>query len=161
MLYICNEGKVERSRVIYATKLGYTLLLQDFDLVIIIPIGATISNIDGNIIYTSLAIGVKNMFRSSNTISKLWMAWYIIIVDEVSIVELEMLSNIRKQLTKASDLSNSNIAIFRGLLIVIVVEDFYQFSLIARHLLWKKPQIDENHNGKTLWLSFSSIITLI
>ncbi len=83
------------------------------------------------------------------------------IVDEISMVKLEILSNIGKQLAKAQGLSNSSIAVFEGLPIIIVMRDFYQFPPIAGRPLWGKPQTDENHNGKTLWLSFSLVITLI
>lgn len=55
-----------------------------------------------------------------------------------------------KQLAKAQSLSNSSTIVFGGLLIVIVMGDFYQFPFIAGHLLWSKPQTDKNHNGKTL-----------
>ncbi len=40
-------------------------------------------------------------------------------------VEMEMLSNIGKQLAKACGLSNSSPAVFGGLPIVIVMGDFY------------------------------------
>ena len=82
------------------------------------------------------------------------------IVDKISMVKLEILSNMEKQLAKSRSLSNSSIAVFGDLPIVIVIEDFYQFLLIADHPLWGKPQTNEDHNGKTLWLSFSSVITL-
>ncbi len=72
------------------------------------------------------------------------------IVDEISMVELEILSNMGKQLAKAQGLSNSSMAVFGGLPIVIVMGDFYQFPPIAGRPLWGKPQTDEDHNGKTL-----------
>ncbi len=83
------------------------------------------------------------------------------IVDEISMVKLEMLSNMGKQLAKARSLSNSRTTVFGRLPIVIVMGDFYQFLPIAGRPLWGEPQTDEDHNRKTLWLSFSSVITLI
>ena len=80
--------------------------------------------------------------------------------DEINMDKLEMLSNIGKQLVKARGLSNSSMVVFSGLSIVIVMGDFYQFLFIAEHLLWGEPQTDKDHNGKTLWLSFSSVTTL-
>lgn len=75
-------------------------------------------------------------------------------------VKLKMLSNMEKQLAKACGLSNSSTTAFRGLPIIIVIRDFYQFSSIANSLFWGKPQTDEDYNGKTLWLSFSLGIML-
>ena len=57
------------------------------------------------------------------------------IVDEISMVKLEILSNIRKQLAKACGLSNSSMAVFGGLPIVIVMKNFYQFLPIVGCLL--------------------------
>lgn len=45
-------------------------------------------------------------------------------------VELEMLSNIRKKLAKARSLSNSSIAMFGGLPIVILLETSTNFLLL-------------------------------
>ncbi len=69
------------------------------------------------------------------------------IVDEISMVELEMLSNMGKQLAKARRLSNSSTAVLGGLPIVIVMGNFYPFPSIASRPLWDKPQTDKDHNG--------------
>ena len=76
-------------------------------------------------------------------------------------VELEILFNIGKQLAKARGISNSRIAVFGSFPIVISMGDLYQFPPIAKCPLWGEPQTEEDYNGKTLWLSFSSVITLI
>lgn len=68
---------------------------------------------------------------------------------QISIVELEMLSNIEKQLAKARGFSNSSTAKFGGLPIIMVIENFYQFSPISGHLLWGKLQTNKDHNSKT------------
>ncbi len=71
-------------------------------------------------------------------------------MDEISIVELEILSNIGKQLAKAWGLLNSSMAMFGGLPIIIVMGNFYQFSPIAGRLLWGKLQTNKDYNRKTL-----------
>lgn len=53
-------------------------------------------NIGGNTIYISLVIRVSNRYRKSNTISNLWIAQPIMIVDQINMVKLEILSNIKK-----------------------------------------------------------------
>ncbi len=160
LLYIRGKGGVGKSRVGHAIELGCTLLSQDSDLVITTPTDAAVDNIGGSTIHTSLAIGVRNRNGKSNAISNLWTARCIIIVDEISMVELKMLSNMGKQLAKARGFSNSSTAVFGGLPIFIVIGDFYKFPPIASRSLWGEPQTDEDYNGKTLWLSFSSVITL-
>ena len=82
------------------------------------------------------------------------------IVDKISIVKLEMLSNIENQLAKACGLSNSSTAVFRGPPIIIIIENFYQFPFIAGRSLWGEPQTDKDYNGKILWLFFSLVIIL-
>ncbi len=63
-------------------------------------------------------------------------------------------------MAKARGLSNSSMTVFGGLPIVIVMENFYQFPPIAGRLFWGEPQTNKDHNRKTLWLSFSSVIML-
>lgn len=63
------------------------------------------------------------------------MQRYTLIIDEVSMIELDMFSNIIKQLAKARDLISENTAIFKTLPIPISIEDFYQFSSIIDRLL--------------------------
>ncbi len=53
-------------------------------------------------------------------------------------VELDMLSNIAKQLAKTRGLSNESTAMFGGLPIVILIEDFYQFPPVIGRLLWEE-----------------------
>lgn len=72
------------------------------------------------------------------------------IVDEISMVKLEILSNMKKQLAKACSLSNSSMAVFKGLFIIIIIGNFYQFLLITDCPLWGKPQTDKDHNSKIL-----------
>ncbi len=71
LLYICNKSRVKKSRVVHGIELRCTLLLQDLDLVIIALTDIVVDNIGGNTIYTSLAIGIRNRYKKSNTISNL------------------------------------------------------------------------------------------
>ncbi len=150
LLYIRDKSGVKKSRVIHVIEIRYAFLSQNSDLVITALTGAAADNISGSTIHMSLAIGVRNKHEKSNAISNLWTARCIIIVDEISMVELEMLSNMGKQLAKARGLSNSSMAVFGDLPIIIVMEDFYQFSPIVDRPLWGKPQTDKDHNGKIL-----------
>lgn len=53
------------------------------------------------------------------------------VVDKISIVKQERLSNMGTQLAKACSLLNSSIIIFEDLLIIIVIGNIYQFPPIA------------------------------
>ncbi len=96
LLYIRGQGGVGKSRVVYAIEMEYTLLSQNSDLVITAPTNTVADNIGGSTIHTSLAISVRDRHGKSNIISNLWIARYIMIVDEISIIELEMLSKMGK-----------------------------------------------------------------
>ncbi len=71
LLYIRVEGGVGKSRAVHAIEMGCALLSQNSDLVITAPTDATADNIGGNTIHTSLAIGVRNRHKKSNTIFNL------------------------------------------------------------------------------------------
>ena len=72
------------------------------------------------------------------------------IVDEISMVKLDKLSNIVKQLAKSRGLSSSSMAVFENLSIIIVMRNFYQFPPIASRFFWNKSQTNKDHNSKTL-----------
>ena len=134
--------------------------MREFDLVITAPTGAATDNISGSTIHICLDIAIRSRHGKLNTLSTLWTAQSVMTVDEINMLELEMLSNMAKQLAKARDLSNNSTAVFGSLPIFIVMGDFYQFPSIIGHPLWEEFQTDEDHNGKTLWLSFSLVIML-
>lgn len=81
-------------------------------------------------------------------------------MDEISIIKLEILFNMEKQLAKACNLSNCSMAVFGSLFIIIFIGNFNQFLPIAGYLFWSKSQTYKDHNSKTLWLFFSLVITL-
>lgn len=160
LLYIRGEGGVGKSRVVMAIEIGFSLLSRKDQLVLAAPTGAAANNIGGSTIHTCLGIGVRNKQGRSQKVSSLWTRRFALIIDEISMVELDMLSNIGKQLAKARGLGNDSTAVFGGLPIVILMGDFYQFSPVVGRPLWGQPRSDEDHNGKTLWECFDSVITL-
>ncbi len=91
----------------------------------------------------------------------MWTQRCALIIDKASMVELDMLSNIAKQLAKARDLSSESTAMFGGLPIVILMGDFYQFLPVIGRTLWEEVRTEEDPYGKMLWKSFNAVITLI
>lgn len=74
LLYIYGKGKVGKKKVVHGIELECVFLSQNSDLVITNPMGAVADNINGNTIYTSLSIDVKNRHEKSNLIPNLWTA---------------------------------------------------------------------------------------
>lgn len=122
--------------------------------------GAAVSNIEGSTIHFCLEIGVRNNQGKSNKVSSIWTKRCALIIDEVSMVELDMLSNMAKQLAKARGLASESTAMFEGLPIVILMGDFYQLPPIIGRPLWDERRTDKDHYGKMLWNSLHAVITL-
>lgn len=125
ILYIQGESRIDKSQVINVIELGFSLLSCRADLVLAAPIRAIASNIKKSTIHTYLGIGVRNNQKNTNKVSRMWIQRYALIIDEVTMVELDMLSNIAKQLVKAKGFISESTAIFGKLLIVILMEDIH------------------------------------
>jgi hypothetical protein len=84
------------------------------------------------------------------------------IIDEISMTDLSMLSNINTQCKTAKSLDRSSPDLFGGLPIVIFMGDFYQFPPVRGPALWKEPRAgnDEDENGRTIWHRFTNVIIL-
>lgn len=89
------------------------------------------------------------------------MQYYALIIVKASIVELDMLSNIIKQLAIARDFISESIAIFEKLPIIILIKDFYQFFLVIGLPLWDEVCKKKDHYSKIVWKSFKVAITFI
>lgn len=55
-----------------------------------------------------------------------------------------------KQLYKARDAIVSSIALFVGLLLIILMGNFYQFAPVSGRLLWDRPHSEEKTYEKVL-----------
>ena len=76
----------------------------------------------------------------------------IMIINEVSIMDLNMLSTINNQCKTAKSLDRSSPNLFSGLPIVIFIGDFYQFPPVRGPSLWKEPREGnaEDANGQII-----------
>src|SRR5436305_4609285 len=84
------------------------------------------------------------------------------IIDEISMMDLSMLSTINNQCKIAKSLDRNSPDLFGGLPTVIFMGDFYQFPPIRGPALWKIPREgkDEDENGQLIWHQFSNVIIL-
>lgn len=96
LLYIWGESGVGKSWVVNAIELGFSLLSCRANLVLAALTGAVASNIEGNTIYICLGISIRNNQERTNKVSSIWIQRYTLIINEVSKVVLDILSNITK-----------------------------------------------------------------
>ncbi len=61
LLYIRGEGGVGKSRVVKEIELGFSLFSRRADLVLIVPTGATASNIEGSAVHTYLRAKARGL----------------------------------------------------------------------------------------------------
>lgn len=69
------------------------------------------------------------------TIEKSWQNFFILIIDQISIVSLKLLSTIDFQINQLKEKKINNIAMLNSLALEIIIRDFYQFLSIVRKSL--------------------------
>src|SRR5947199_8243262 len=123
LLYVGGEGGTGKSQIIKATIAGMDLILRKDEIILMAPTGAAADNIDGNTYHTSLGIGLAKSQKPavSSRVRKLWVKKTIMIVDEVSMMDLSMLSIINNQCKIAKSLNRESPDLFSGLLLVVIL----------------------------------------
>jgi len=154
LLYVGGEGGVGKSQIIKAIVASMDLILRKDEVILMAPTGAAADNIEGNTYHTSLGISISNSQKRnvSPCVKKLWSKKTIMIIDEISIMDLSMLSTINNQCKIAKSLDRNSPDLFGGLPTVIFIGDFYQFPPIRGPALWKIPREgkDEDENGQLI-----------
>lgn len=80
----------------------------------------------------------------------MWIYHYALMINEVSMVELNMFSNIAKQLVKARGFLSENTTMFGQLYIFVFIGEFYQFFPVISRLLWEDVCIEGDPYSKIL-----------
>jgi len=164
LLYVGGEGGVGKSQIVKAIVAGMDLIFRKDEVILMAPTGVAADNISGNTCHTALGIGLgkKQKPTVSPRVRKLWSNKTIMFVDEISMVDLSMLSKINNQCKIAKSLDRSSPDLFGGLPIVIFMGDFYQFPPIRGPALWKEPRKDndEDANGRMIWHRFTEVVML-
>jgi hypothetical protein len=153
LLYLGGEGGVGKSQVIKAVAIGMDLIQRKNKVILIAPTGAAADIIKGNTYHTSLGISLN---RSRQTgmgarVQQLWSRKTIMILDEVSMIDLSTLSTINNHCKTARSLERTSLDLFGGLPMVILMGDFHQFPLVRGQPLWKLPKTESEHEGKLIW----------
>ncbi len=160
LINIRGEGGVGKSRVMKAIEMGLILLSRKKELRISASTGSAVNGIGGSTVYTALGINnraEKNYQAKSNA---QWLNRSSLIIDEVNMIDLKLLTSIDKQLQKARGSDSHSITVFGGLLLVVLIEDFYQFAPVLGKALWDHPIEDNEVHGKSLWNRFTTTLTL-
>lgn len=95
-------------------------------------------------------------------VRRLWSRKTIMIIDEVSMVDLSTLSMVDNHCKIARSLDRTSTDFFGGLPIVILMGDFFQFPPVRGPALWKEPRTgnNEDENGRLIWHQFKQVIIL-
>ena len=164
LLYVGGEGGTGKSQVIKAIVTGMNLMDQKQEVNLMAPTGAAADNIGGNTYHTALGISICKTQKPtvSDRVKKLWSNKTIMVMDEVSMLDLTSLNMINNQCKIAKSLDRSSPDLFGGLPIVIFMGDFFQFSPVKGQSLWKKPRNrnDEDTIGQMIWYRFKEVIIL-
>jgi hypothetical protein len=164
LLYVGGEGGVGKSQVIKAIVAGMDLILRKDEVIRMAPTGIAAVNINGNTYHSCLGMGLSKTQKSavSPRVRRLWSKKTIMIIDEVSMIDLSMLSTIDNYCKIAKSLDRSSPDLFGGLPIVIFMGDFFQFTPVKGPAFWQEPRhgIDEDINGQMIWHRFTKVIIL-
>lgn len=164
LLYVGGEGGTGKSQIIKAIVAGMDLVLRKSEVILMAPTGAAADNIGGNTYHACLGISITKTQKPtvSTRIRKLWSTKTIMIIDEVSMMDLTTLNTINNQCKIAKSLDRSSPDLFGGLPIVIFMGDFFQFPPINGPALWREPRNgnDEDANGQIIWHQFKDVIIL-
>lgn len=164
-LCVMGEGGTGKSQVIKAIVAGMDLIDRKHEVILMAPTGAAADNIGGNTYHTSLGISIDRSRTASSTttrIKRLWARKTIMIVDEISMMDLTMISLIDNHCKIAKSHDRNSIDFFGGLPIIIFIGDFFQFPPVSGPALWKEPRSnkDEDQKGQLLWHQFKQVIIL-
>jgi hypothetical protein len=164
LLYIGGEGGVGKSQITKAIVAGMDLIDRKHEVILMAPTGAAADNIGGNTYHTSLGIPINQSQRNTigSRIRNLWFRKTIMIVDEVSMMDLSMLSVIDSHCKAARSLDRNSTDCFGGVPVVILIGDFFQFPPVRGLPLWKTPRPgkDDEANGQLIWHQFKQVIFL-
>ena len=100
LVYVGGEGGVGKSQIIKAIRFVMRALNREHELILMAPTGAAADNINGNTYHTCLGIRPKSNSESANArrskmrLDQIWRSKTVMILDEVSMVDMASLHDI-------------------------------------------------------------------
>jgi hypothetical protein len=115
--------------IIKAIVAGMHLLRRKHELILMAPTGAAADLIGGITYHTSLGIPLNRSRAAAKgpRVRRLWSRKTIMIIDEVSMINLSTLSTINSHCKSARSLNRTSPDLFGGLAVVILMENFTNF----------------------------------
>ncbi|KAJ5367847.1 hypothetical protein N7541_001788 [Penicillium brevicompactum] len=162
LLYVGGEGGVGKSQIIKAIVAAIDLICRREEVIIMAPTGAAADAIGGSTYHNSLGISLNRYRRAgvSSQVRRLWSRKTVMIIDEISMVDLAALSIINTHCKAARSLDRSSSDLFGGLPIVISMGDFHQFPPVQGQPLWRIPRNETEEDGKLIWAQFKHVVIL-
>lgn len=162
LIYVGGEGGVGKSQVIKAIVAAMDLIHRKEEVMLMAPTGAAADIIGGSTYHTSLGISLNRYKRGgvSPRVRRLWYRKTVMVIDEVSMIDLSALSIINTHCKIARSLDRSSPELFGGLPVVILMGDFHQFPPVQGQPLWKAPRNDTEQDGKLIWNQFQQVVIL-
>ncbi|KAJ5215234.1 uncharacterized protein N7498_001641 [Penicillium cinerascens] len=147
LLCIAGEGGTGKTQIPRAIEAALELLGRKHEVILTAPTGAAADILGGNTYHTSLGINLSHKAAISTRAKKT-----ILVIDEMSMVDLRMLSVINNQCKLARSLPRSSPDLFGSFHIVILIGDFFQFPPVRGPPLWKKPRyrVDDDAAGRLI-----------
>ena len=126
-LYVEDKDEINKSQIIKIIIANMNLIFWKDEIILMMLIEAAIDNIDENIYHITLNINLvkKQNLTVSSHIRKLWSNKIIMIINEISMMNLNMLSKINNQCKIIKFLNRSSSDLFDELLTIIFMRDFY------------------------------------
>ena len=165
LMYIGGKAGTGKSRIVKAVIIALSLLQRHAEIVLMAPTGSAADNIDGNTYHTTLGMSINNkttIHPAPRRIQHLWANKTIMIIDEISMTDLQSLSRINKRCNIARSLKSESAELFGEVPIVIFMGDFYQFPPVKGLPLWRQPRPnnEEEIAGQEIWHRFTDVILL-
>jgi hypothetical protein len=108
LLCITGEGSTGKTQIPKAIEASLASLGQKYEIILTAPTGAAADNLGGNTYHTSLGMNLSYKTAVTARVRKLWARKTILVIDEMSMIDLKTLNVINNQCKIARSLPRSS-----------------------------------------------------
>ena len=159
LMGIFGEGGTGKSRLIEAIHVWFAALSRSNELIVTATTGTAAFNIKGRTLHSAVGISVENgdgarVVTMSDKKAKEWQDRHYLIVDEVSMMDRKVITQLHTQLCKAKSLPDLKF----GGVNIIFTGDFLQIPAVSHFDLYiDNPKWQQGHH---LWRSLNAVVIL-